>query len=122
MRVRLIATMLSLLASTMIHYPVSAQSVVSDNFVEVIPLTTQVLMFGYAKAAIWFTATQGGRTDMPTIGESKTFWFNDGDFQHDLIQTSERQEVLQAFVDKLKAEGWKPAGHGKSWYSYRFRK
>ena len=57
---------------------------------------------------------------MPTIGESKTFWFSEGDFQPDLLQTSERQEILQAFLAKLKAEGWQPAGHGKSWYSYRF--
>ena len=120
MGVRLVAIMLSLLASTMINCPVSSQSSVPDNFVEVIPLTTQVLMFGYAKVAIWFTVTQGGRTDMPTIGESKTFWFNEGDFQPDLLKTSERQEILQAFLAKLKAEGWQPAGHGKSWYSYRF--
>src|SRR5512144_1033766 len=105
MKVRVMAIVLSLLASTMINCPASSQSSVSDNFVEVIPLTTQVMMCGYAKAAIWFTATQGGRTDMPTIGESKTFWFSEGDFQPDLLQTSERQEILRSFVAKLKAEG-----------------
>jgi hypothetical protein len=71
----------------------------------------------------WFVATTTDRET--TVATTIMFYYlnkKEEEDSPDIVETPERRQFVDKMIAELTEEGWKPAGMGQYWYSYRFRR
>ena len=88
------------------------------------PRAIEIWLFGPVLqlfGSYYFVATEYLGPRGTTAATSIAFYVNQkGDSYPDIVETPERRQFVDKMIAELTEEGWKLAGMGQYWYSYRF--